>query len=196
MLSKSVFLSALASALLIVMPWVLGAQVGGYDATRFISELGALDMPNRSMANGAFFLIGAFWMGTVESVRKGLEPAPMDPWIRFGVIAFAGSYIGGVVFPCDYQCPVGGSFNQVVHNTLIWVLYAGAVVAAIRMPLPGHSGLSLTLKTLTVLCFLAMQVAAWERDWWPGVWQRAYEACFVVLWWLWLSRVNPRRGTA
>ncbi|GGX59408.1 DUF998 domain-containing protein [Saccharospirillum salsuginis] len=193
MLTKTVFLSALASALLILMPWVLGAQVSGYDATRFISELGALDMPNRSMANGAFFLIGAFWMGTTEAVRKGLEPAPMDPWIRFGVIAFAASYIGSVIFPCDYQCPVGGSFNQTVHNTLIWVLYAGAFVAAVRMPLPGRVGLGRTLKVLTVVCFMSMQLAAWERDWWPGIWQRAYEACFVVLWWLWLNNLYSRK---
>lgn len=187
MLLKTLFLSVLSSLLLVILPWVLGAQVDGYDATRFISELGALDMPNRSMANGAFFLIGAFWMGTTESVRRWLEPAPMDPWIRFGVIAFAASYIGSVVFPCELGCPIGGSINQVVHNTLIWVLYAGAVVAIIRMPLPGSVAAGRLLKVLAVSVFFAMQIAAWQRQWWPGIWQRAYEVCFVLMWWLWLN---------
>ncbi len=184
MLSKAAFLSILASALLVILPWILGARIPNYDATRFISELGALDTPGRSLANGAFFLIGAFWMGAVEATRKALEPAPMDPWIRFGVIGFAASYIGSVVFPCDYHCPVGGSVNQFIHNTLIWVLYAGACVAGVRMKLnqPG----ALLLRICLVLCFLGMQLAAWQREWAPGLWQRGYEYLFVALWWLWL----------
>lgn len=194
---KATFLSVVSSFLLIGLTWLPGLTVDGYSLTGFISELGALNMPSRSLANGAFFLIGAFWMGTVESVRKSLEPADMDPWIRFGVIAFAGSYIGSVIFPCDYGCPTIGSFNQIIHNTLIWALYAGGVFAGMRLQIASAKQAALILKAALVICFLATQLAAWQRHWWPGVWQRGYELSFVALWLMWIGELRRQaRGGA
>lgn len=189
---KAMMLSILAAVLLVALPWVLGSQVPGYSSARFISELGAFDMPNRSVANGAFLLIGAFWMGAVEATRKALEPAKMDPWVRFGAIAFAASYIASVVFPCDLGCPATGSGSQLVHSTLIWVLSAGAVVAGVKLsPVPSIKGMRV-LKGTLLLFFLVMQLAAWQRDWLPGVWQRLFELNFAVLWVLWLWRLPAR----
>lgn len=189
---KAMMLSILAAVLLVALPWVLGFQVPGYSSARFISELGAFDMPNRSVANGAFLLIGAFWMGAVEAARKALEPVKMDPWVRFGAIAFAASYIGSVVFPCDLGCPATGSGSQLVHSTLIWVLSAGAVVAGVKLhPVPSIKGMRV-LKGTLVLLFLVMQLAAWQRDWLPGVWQRLFELNFAVLWVLWVWRLPAR----
>lgn len=185
MATKASLLSVLSAVMLVGLPWLLGWQVPDYRPSQFISELGALDTPNRSIANGAFFLIGAFWMGTVEAVRKQLEPRPMDPFVRFGVIAFAASYIGSVVFPCDAGCPVDGSASQWVHNTVLWVLYAGAMVAVARMPIRVAPLIGRVLKLAMLVTFVMMQWAAIERDWAPGYWQRAYEALFVVFWLLW-----------
>lgn len=186
MATKAGLLSVLSAVLLVGLPWLLGWQVPDYRPSQFISELGALDTPNRSIANGAFFLIGAFWMGAVEAVRKQLEPKPMDPFIRFGVIAFAASYIGSVVFPCDAGCPVEGSASQWVHNTLLWVLYAGAMVAVARMPIAVPPLVSRALKMLMLLTFVMLQWTAIYRDWAPGYWQRGYEAFFVIFWLLWV----------
>jgi hypothetical protein len=192
--NKAKMLSVLAAMLMIGLPIALGIATPGYSSVRFISELGALDMPNRSAANGAFLLIGAFWMGAVEATRKSLEPDKMDPWIRFGAIAFAASYIGSVVFPCDLGCPVTGSGSQLIHNTLIWVLYAGAVLAGIRMMAsPSVKGMR-ALKVTLVLAFLVMQLAAWERQWLPGLWQRLYELNFAVLWLLWVVRLPAQQA--
>lgn len=191
---KAVFLSVVSSVLLIGLTWALSFSVEGYSITRFISELGALNMPNRSLANGAFFLIGAFWMGTVEAVRKSVEPARLDPWVRFGVIAFAASYIGSVVFPCDLKCPLVGSPSQIIHNTLIWALYAGAVFAGVRLPFSSARIPVRALKTALVVFFLAMQVASWQRQWWPGIWQRGYELCFVTLWLMWIYQLMNAPG--
>lgn len=194
--TKAMMLSMLATLLLVALPWVLGARVPGYSSVQFISELGAIDMPNRSAANGAFLLIGAFWMGAVEAARKALEPNKIDPWVRFGAIAFAASYIGSVVFPCDLGCPVSGSANQLIHSTLIWVLSAGAVVSGVRLvPATSVKGMS-ALKVTLVLTFLVLQVAAWQRDWYPGVWQRLFELNFAVLWVLWVWRLPGRQARA
>jgi hypothetical protein len=189
-------LSVLAVLLMVGLPLVLGVAVPNYSSAQFISELGALDMPNRSAANGAFLLTGAFWMGAVETTRRSVEPHKMDPWIRFGVIAFAASYIGSVVFPCDLGCPVSDSGSQLIHNTLLWVLYAGAVLAGVRMmPSPSVKGMR-ALKVTLVLAFLAMQFAAWERQWLPGLWQRLYELNFAVLWLLWVYRLPARQASS
>lgn len=194
--NKAKMLSVLATLLMVGLPLALGSVTPGYSSVQFISELGALDMPNRSAANGAFFLIGAFWMGAVEATRKSLEPNKMDPWIRFGVIAFAASYIGSVVFPCDLGCPVSGSSNQLIHSTLIWVLYAGAVVAGVRMIAgPSAKGMRV-LKAVLVVVFLAMQVAAWERQWLPGLWQRLYELIFAVVWLFWVYRLPAPQASS
>lgn len=190
--TKAMMLSILAALLLVALPWVLGARVPDYSSAQFISELGALDMPNRSAANGAFLLIGAFWMGAVEAARKALEPVKMDPWVRFGGIAFAASYIASVVFPCDLGCPATGSSNQLIHSTLIWGLSAGAVVSGVRLvPSTSVKGMRV-LKGTLVLTFLVLQLAAWQRNWLPGLWQRLFELNFAVLWVLWVWRLPGR----
>ncbi|MEX1213914.1 DUF998 domain-containing protein [Saccharospirillum sp.] len=192
--NKALMLSMLAAILLVTLPWVLGSQVPGYSSAQFISELGALDMPNRSVANGAFLLVGAFWMGAVEATRKALEPGKMDPWVRFGVIAFAASYIVSVVFPCDLGCPATGSGSQLIHSTVIWVLSAGAVVSGVKLvPLPSVKGMRV-LKGTLVLAFLVLQLAAWQREWLPGLWQRLFELNFAVLWVLWVWRLPNRQA--
>ena len=142
----------------------------------------------RSLVNGLFLLSGAFWMGTVEAARKQLEPQRLAPWLRFGVIAFAASLIGRMIFPCDLNCPLDGSATQLVHNTLVWVLYAGALIAGWRVP-----NLTLAvrlLKWLLLVCFVLLQWAFWHRDAWPGLWQRGYELSFAVLWLIWVHYIT------
>ncbi|WP_157954347.1 DUF998 domain-containing protein [Saccharospirillum mangrovi] len=182
---KTGFLAWLAALLLVGLPWLLGAVQPDYRLAQLINELGALDQPGRSLANGTFLLCGAFWMGSVEAVRKQLEPRPMDAWVRFGVIAFAASLIGRMVFPCDLNCPPSGSVTQLVHNSLLWVLYAGAMVAGWRLALAGR--LAWLLKIALLVCFVLLQLSFWQRDWWPGLWQRGYELAFAALWVSWVQ---------
>jgi hypothetical protein len=181
--TKAIFLSWISALLVVTLPWWLGSAT-----TQLINELGALDYSGRSLANGAFLLSGAFWMGTVEAVRKQLEPQRLDAWLRFGTIAFAASLIGRMVFPCDLNCPLDGSVTQLVHNTLVWVLYAGALIAGWRLP-----NLNVTvalLKGLLLACFVLLQWGFWHRDGWPGLWQRGYEASFAVLWLIWVHHLT------
>ena len=183
-MTKAIFLSWLSALVLAVLPWSLGLTA----PTRLINELGALEHSGRSLANGLFLLSGAFWMGTVEAARKQLEPQRLDPWLRFGVIAFAASLIGRMIFPCDLNCPLDGSATQLVHNTLVWVLYAGALIAGWRVP-----NLTLAvrlLKWLLLVCFVLLQWAFWHRDAWPGLWQRGYELSFAVLWLIWVHYIT------
>ena len=183
-MTKAIFLSWLSALVLVVLPWSLGLTA----PTRLINELGALEHSGRSLVNGLFLLSGAFWMGTVEAARKQLEPQRLDPWLRFGVIAFAASLIGRMIFPCDLNCPLDGSATQLVHNTLVWVLYAGALIAGWRVP-----NLTLAvrlLKWLLLVCFVLLQWAFWHRDAWPGLWQRGYELSFAVLWLIWVHYIT------
>lgn len=183
---KARFLTGLAALLLVGLPLWLTFSAG-QPFTQLINTLGALDQPGRSIANGVFLLTGAFWMGSVEAVRKQLEPQAMDAWVRFGVIAFAASLIARLVFPCDQSCPLDGSTNQLVHNTLVWVLYSGALVVAWRLPLSGTW--ARLLQAAAVICFVLLQWAFWHRQAWPGLWQRGYELAFALLWWLWVERL-------
>ncbi|WP_146171239.1 DUF998 domain-containing protein [Saccharospirillum sp. MSK14-1] len=187
-MSKALFLSALSALLIFATPWLLGLDL----PNQLINERGALEYSERSLANGVFLLIGAFWMGTVEAVRKFHEPQRMDPWVRFGVIAFAASLIGRMVFPCDLSCPLQGSVTQLLHNTLVWVLYAGALVAGWRLTL--MTVLGRVLKWVLLVCFVLLQLAFWQRNAWPGVWQLGYEWSFAVLWLLWVYQTTRADG--
>lgn len=190
--SKAIFLSWVSTVLLVGLPWLLGTSVSGYSALQLINELGALEQGGRSLATGVFLLTGAFWMGSVEAARKQLEPLRLDAWVRFGAIAFAASLIGRLVFPCDLHCPLDGSVTQVLHNTLVWVLYAGALVAGWRLAIEGGAGR--VLKLLLLVCFVLLQLAFWQRSWWPGLWQRGYELSFAGLWLLWLHQITRAPG--
>lgn len=186
-MTKTIFLSWVSALLLVLLPWLLGAL-----PTQLINELGALEYSGHSLANGAFLLTGAFWMGTIEAVRQQLEPQRLDAWLRFGAIAFAASLIGRLLFPCDRYCSPDGSVTQILHNTLVWVLYAGALIAGWRLP---KLNLSVRLlQWLLLVCFVLLQWAFWHRDFWPGVWQRGYELSFALLWLLWVHHLTRTEG--
>lgn len=156
----------------------------------FISRLNEIDAQHQSLANGLFMIKGVFWIGSIDSTRRYLEPKPFDMWLRFSALAFAASYILSMVFPCDAGCPPSGSLNQILHNTLVWVLYAGPAVFAIRLLLTSvKDRLLMSLSGLLLLVFVVMQIDAIFLREWAGLWQRGYDLLFCLLWWLTLKRV-------
>ena len=175
----------------------LDASVQSVD---FISLLNAADASNTALANGLFLLLGIFWMGTIDSTRRFLEPQPLDTWLRFSAIAFAASYLLSMIFPCDAGCPPTGSSAQLVHTSLVWLLYCGPAVFAGRLLLSQPDRQSRNLALLLLLVFAGMQVDALFLRSMPGLWQRIYELLFCWLWWLSLQALiaaaeSGRRGS-
>jgi hypothetical protein len=151
---------------------------------QYISRLNEINSQHQALANGLFLIIGIFWMGTIDSTRRWLEPTKFDPWLRFSTVAFAASYILSMVFPCDAGCPPFGSLNQNIHSTLVWFLYAGPMVFALRVILARvGSTLDRILGFIIVVLFLMMQLDALVLKIAPGLWQRLYDLIFCALWW-------------
>ncbi|WP_320827532.1 hypothetical protein [Reinekea sp.] len=149
-----------------------------------ISLLNATGATNTALANGLFLLLGIFWMGAIDSTRRFLEPQLLDGWLRFSAIAFAASYLLGMIFPCDAGCPPTGSSAQLVHTSLVWLLYCGPAVFAGRLLLRQPDRQTRHLALLLLLIFAGLQVDALVLRSTPGLWQRIYELLFCWLWWL------------
>jgi hypothetical protein len=154
----------------------------------YISRLNEVNASVAQAANGLFFLMAIFWMGSVNTIRRTLEPKKVDAWLMYSAIAFAASYILSVVFPCDEGCPPFGSTNQILHSTLVWCLYGGPVVFAGRLiKLKLVTGWPVILCWSMVSIFLIMQIDTLFIHSMPGVWQRVYDLGFCILWWLTLT---------
>ena len=159
----------------------------------YISRLNEVNATYQAYANGLFFLIGIFWMGSINTIRRTLEPKQVDSWLMYSAIAFAASYILSVVFPCDEGCPPVGSANQMIHNTLVWVLYAGPAVFAGRvMKLQLFSGWPNYVAKGMLAIFFVMQIDSAMTQFMPGIWQRIYDIGFCGLWWLVLVHYQKR----
>lgn len=152
-----------------------------------VSRLNELGAQHQSLASGLFFLIGIFWIGALDQTRRWLEPASFDPWLRFAAMAFAASYLLSMVFPCDVGCTPGGSLSQWLHVTLVWGLYYGPLIFALRC-LRRFTGLirvwSVAVVLAAVILHADLLILGGERS---GLWQRFYELAFCLLWWWTLS---------
>ena len=150
----------------------------------YVSRLNEIGAHNQALANGLFLLIGVFWMGSIDATRRWMEPTLFDPWLRFSAIAFAASYILSMVFPCDSGCPPFGSLNQNLHSTIVWGLYAGPLVFALRvLKTSSSSTLDRFLSSSLVILFILMQIDTLFVHIAPGLWQRFYDLLFCSLWW-------------
>lgn len=153
----------------------------------FISRLGEVNAQWQSWGNGLFMIAGVFWVGAIDTTRRSLEPEPMDSILRFSALAYAASYLLSVVFPCDEGCPATGSLNQILHNTVVWALFAGPAVFAYRV-LRVYPPRIKAYAVFTLLVFVALQVDTVFFRVWPGLWQRMYEVAFCMMWWQVLSQ--------
>jgi hypothetical protein len=183
-------LSAIAVGLTLFGVGLLTALDSQLTIFDFISRLNEIDAEHQSLANGVFMIAGVFWIGSIDATRRFMEPKPFDLWLRFSALAFAASYILSMVFPCDTGCPPSGSLNQVLHNTLVWALYAGPAVFAIRLFFSNVRDRLLTLFSVAVLVvFALMQIDALFLREWAGFWQRLYDLLFCLMWWFALKRL-------
>jgi len=185
-------LSIVAISLSLIGVSVLTLIDGQVTSLDFVSRLNEINAPYQFAANGIFLLLGIFWMGTVDTTRRTFERIGLDSWLRFSVIAYAASYILSMIFPCDAGCPKTGSLNQMIHNSLVWILYAGPAVFAGRIiritddrPAKNMAGL-----LLTVFVILQFDSIIWNIA--PGMWQRVYELMFCWLWWGHLNYLSKR----
>ncbi len=190
-MTKAKLLSAIAIGLTLLGVGLITLLDAYLTAADYVSRLNEVDAEYQALSSGLFLLIGIFWMGSVDSVRRSIEPKKMDPWLRFSVIAFAASYLLSMVFPCDAGCPPSGSLNQILHNSVVWLLYAGPFVFAIRMFfIPGMTRLERAISSPLLGIFVVMQldVLVWQIA--PGALQRGYELLFCLLWWQHLARIS------
>ena len=190
-------LSLIAIGLTLAGISLLTALDTSVQSVDFISRLNAADAANTALANGLFMLLGIFWMGAIDSTRRFLEPKPLDGWLRFSAIAFAASYLLGMILPCDAGCPPTGSGAQLGYSSLVWLLYCGPALFAGRLLLRQPDRQTRNLALLLLLIFAGLQVDALFLGSMPGLWQRIYELLFCWLWWLslqdWVKTIEAGR---
>ncbi|ATX77713.1 MULTISPECIES: hypothetical protein [Reinekea] len=149
-----------------------------------IGLLNSENASHQALANGLFLLLGIFWMGAVDSTRRFIEPRSLDSWLRFSAIGFAASYLFSMLFPCDNGCLPGASVSQMVHSSVLWLLYCGPAVFAGRLLWGKPERQIRHLAALLLLVFAVLQLDAFVFQASPGLWQRIYELLFCWLWWL------------
>ncbi len=192
-MNSAKILSSLAIGLTLIgvaLLTLLDTQLTSLD---YISRLNEIEAQYQSFSNGLFVLIGIFWMGTVDTTRRAIEPEKLSPWLRYGSIAFAASYLLSMVFPCDAGCPPTGSLNQMVHSSLVWLLYAGPAVWSVSIIRAGDRSLLRGVAWGLVSVFGLMQVDTLFVHVAPGLWQRLYDALFCLLWWLNLRQLEQAK---
>jgi hypothetical protein len=186
-------LSLIAGMLTLIGVNALTLMSSDLNVLHYVSRLNEVNAEHQALANGLFLMIGVFWMGAIDSTRRWMEPTLFDPWLRFSAIAFAASYILSMVFPCDSGCPPFGSLNQNLHSTIVWGLYIGPFVFAVRsLKAVAFNKLETVCAYCLILLFLLLQIDTLLFHIAPGVWQRLYELMFCGLWW----RVQQRLLTS
>lgn len=136
----------------------------------------------QAFANGLFLVIGVFWVGAVDSVRKALNPLPFDNWLRFSGLAFAASFLLSVLLPAQ---------SGALSGVLYLFLYLSAIPFAIRtIILPVNPWLKRLASAQLVLVAITLFEAI-VTQWQPGLWLRAYEVVYVALWWLTIEHWLP-----
>lgn len=193
-MNAPLLLTLIASVLTVpgvaLLTW-LDSQLTGADVISRLNEVGA---QYQSLGSGLFFIIGIFWIGAIDSTRRYLEPASFDPWLRFSAMAFAASYLLSMVFPCDQGCTAGGSLSQWLHVTLVWALYYGPGVLALRCLLSGVTGILRWLSVALCAVLLVLHVDLLLLQQFAGWWQRSYDLLFCLLWWFLVRHLTVPSG--
>lgn len=142
----------------------------------------AFSDPFQAFANGLFLVIGVFWVGAVDSVRKALNPLPFDNVLRFSGLAFGASFLLSVLLPSQ----TGG-----LSGILYVCFYFSAIPFALRTILqPVHPVLKrLAGAQLVIVAIILFET--WVTQWQLGLWLRVYEVGYVGLWWLTIEHWLP-----
>lgn len=191
MIRRSVFVYIACLALIlagIILPEILGASRSDYSSlANYLSELGASGTSTQFLTNSLAFpgvgisciaIMIALWhrLPCISGVRAGLICL---------LIGIPAGYLGAVAFPCDYGCPIEGSFSQSMHNLLGLIQYPLGVI--------GFALLSLNLSTRPkgrIACaYAALAMAIGfimmlppEQAGVRGAWQRLSDySAFIVL---------------
>lgn len=187
MLRKLTILSGTAS-LLVLAVVIFAAPFGypGYDpASQYVSEMGAGGTATGEWVSTAFIvsglLLAAFWLSCAAV-------CPRSPLAVIGFILCAlngaGLFFGGV-FPCDFECAVGGaSASGMLHELLGGLGYllgvAGILVLAIASRgWPGGPRLFPLGLACGIVAALMIPIIGPEFPW-HGAAQRVLEAAFAT----------------
>jgi len=139
MIRRSVFVYIAAVVLFfsgIILPEILGATRSDYSSlANYLSELGASGTSTQNLTNSlAFPFVGLSCCAILIALWHRL---PKQSGIRAGLICLLigipAGYLGAVLFPCDYGCPIDGSAKQTTHNLLGLVQYPLGVIGFILL---------------------------------------------------------------
>ncbi|MDC8000190.1 DUF998 domain-containing protein [Aequorivita todarodis] len=165
----------------IVMTVICGSMRLGYShSNQFISELGATGTVNSLLMNYVGFipsgiLIAVFGISILTEFKKQ-KPAAIGSIL---IIVFGlGISVDGLV-SCDVGCPVAGSMENLIHNTVAPIAFLSAIAGT------GLLGLSFKkmknffalwkysiFTCLISFVFLLALVASLESREFIGLWQR------------------------
>ena len=148
-------------------------------SANFISELGAVDAPYRSIINFVGFpLVGLSLLLMLAFIWRQLSGALLA---RAGLICIAigipFAYIMTVIFPCDYGCPMEGSARQMIHNFAGLIEYLIGTLGFILLSIgigkrvgPFMRTVIFAVGIIMIVSFFMMLVPS--QDAIRGAWQR------------------------
>lgn len=120
----------------IVLPEILARTREDYSSlSNYLSELGATGTSTQTLTNTIGFPIVSLTLIIliIYIWRKFGAKGPLAAGLTCLIIGIPAGYLGAVIFPCDYGCPIEGSASQAMHNLLGLVQYPLGVLGFILL---------------------------------------------------------------
>ncbi len=196
-----------AAVLALAVPAAVGGMLPDYSHTsQFISELGAIGMPQGVLVSfGGFLPTGLLAGAFLVAAAPAVSPTGAAR-IGYGLLFFIPvAYIGAAVAPCDLGCPAAGSVRQQFHNLLGVMQYVGGGVGLVLLATKSSSahsrvptsGVLAVAGAVTLVAFLAMAAPGLAP--WRGLSQRVAETMLfgslLVIGWRLTRNVTDRTMT-
>lgn len=173
----------------VLVPGTIGFLRGDYSWTaNYISELGVNGAEYAQFINLFGFLpvaiSSAVAIFCLRARLSGLGLAQMG----FVLLCFglSGGYLSAVFFPCDFGCPVEGSFRQMIHNLSGMLAYPlgtlGLILLAVGLDQKATYGLRATIFIVAALTALGFgMMINPEQATLRGFWQRLADFAMFAL---------------
>lgn len=171
----------------IILPEVLGIFRPDYSsASNYLSELGAVGTSTHTLATYFGFLPVA--LACLVILKFLWQILPRSSLVKTALILIGicipVGYLGAVLFPCDYGCPVEGSARQAMHNLFGLFAYPAGGLGLILL---GTTLSHRILKFMSIFAGCAMALGfvmmlSPDQANWRGAWQRLGDySAFITL---------------
>ena len=173
----------------VLLPGIIGFLRGDYSWTaNYLSELGANDAEYAQVINLFSFLPVAISSAVAILCLRARISGLGLAQTGFVLLCFglSGGYLSAFFFPCDFGCPVEGSFRQMIHNLSGLLAYPvgalGLILLAVGLDQRTSCGLRATILIVAALTALGFgMMINPEQATLRGFWQRLADFAMFAL---------------